>query len=707
MNAAPFNLAHAAPEDFRGLVPIEEAAPVLGLRKDSLRRACRDTLRGQGYAVLAKRPCDSQQKWFVRSSYDTRLMATIDPNRYTESDLNGYSERQRNEAIQRRACVERLRAAMQIHPLSPGWTDRIVPQIVAALHQEFPDVQISRSSLLRWHDLYQHPADLVKLVHKRGGRNAAKAPKEYWDIARDFDLHQNHPAAREVWKHTEEMAFETRLVNTLPVLSYSAFNRQLKKQIPPEIRVFHRTPAKWRKQLQPYIAQQIEAWKAGECWVSDWKQCDVIVRFGKQQIRPWFCSMLDWRTRKIVSHILSDVPNSSGILACLRMGILDSTNFGGPAHVWWDNGRDFSAYMFHGQTKAERRETIRVGVNEPTAKGLLAMLQIEPHFSLKYNPNGKSRLERFHRSLTPIFRTCPGYVGESADTKPERQCEIADNARGLLDFESFRGRMNDQIAGYNASADHSIEDLSENGVPISPNEAYARWCPTRRVMENPKCLDLLLQHWHRPVAVGRQGISIPIHGVSLHFGQFNAALMPFKALHKKDRRPVHVSYDPNDLRRIQVWDEQYRWVTTAEMNELGGLHSDPIGHEKVGELMRAKTQYNRSLKHVAKHSLTSCFTAEERLAHAMGGEHALPEPSLRLVPAPITGLPNEPVVRQEMKAAVGAEELSPPVQRVPNALQKLRERRENEDYRIRPVDDADEFDASSVFEKLRRRRDGN
>jgi hypothetical protein len=108
-------------------------------------------------------------------------------------------------------------------------------------------------------------------------------------------------------------------------------------------------------------------------------------------------------------------------------------------------------------------------------------------------------------------------------------------------------------------------------------------------MARPEALHLLLQQWHKPVTVGRNGITLNIVGRAVSYGQFEPALSPFKALRKADRRPVLVSYDPEDLGSIRVYTERYEYVCTATMNTLGRMVAlNPIAREDVAELNRQR-----------------------------------------------------------------------------------------------------------------------
>jgi hypothetical protein len=300
---------------------------------------------------------------------------------------------------------------------------------------------------------------------------------------------------------------------------------------------------------------------------------------------------------------------------------------------------------------------IRPNVNEPATHGIFNALQIEAHFSVAYNPNGKARLETWFRNLTPFCQTFETYTGLSIETKPERLNEILKNPRSIPTFEVVRQRVAEFIAGNNLRTDHAIDDLSDGGETISPNEAMQRWCDTRR-MRDQKALDLLLMNWHKPVTVGRNGIAIALAGRVLHYGQFEPALAPFKADLLADRRPVLVAFDPNDLRTIRVHDEQWRYVCTASMNDVGGMHgTDAISVNHVKAVSRNKAQYEKAQKKIAEHGITSVLTTEEQLAQA-AAESAQPAPPpttpMKMVQSPLDGEAKY-VEHDELKSAVGAE----------------------------------------------------
>jgi hypothetical protein len=387
---------------------------------------------------------------------------------------------------------------------------------------------------------------------------------------------------------------------------------------------------------------------------------------------------------------------------------MDAKNKGGPRGVWIDNGKDYDAWLFHGQTKQQRRETIKPRVEEAGTLGIFAALKIDAHFATPYNPNGKARLERWFRTLETFARTFETYTGDGIDTKPERLSEILEKPRSIPTFADVQKRMADHIAGNNLRTDHDVDDLIDAGERLSPDEAMSRWNDRTRVWADPKALDVLLMHWHQPVTVGRNGIKIGLGGLRMGYGSTSPELARFKAAKRSQRKPVLVAFDPHDLRTIRVFDEQFRYVCTAPMNRLGGMHGDKIDRELVADLNRDKARYERSQKHVAEYSITSVLTNEENLAHMAakrGAERdrqraaATPTApaSMQMVQTPLDGQAVE-IEREEMRAAVGAE--SPASRRRVNPLDLLNMiRARDEAARNQPAKDrghhADDADAAA------------
>jgi len=106
-------------------------------------------------------------------------------------------------------------------------------------------------------------------------------------------------------------------------------------------------------------------------------------------------------------------------------------------------------------------------------------------------------------------------------------------------------------------------------------------------------LDLCLQHWAKSVTVDRNGVRFaPYGGKSWGYGRFASQLIPFKRTRNKPARKLHVAFDPDDLSRIRVFDEQLRFVAELERNEKGTKGN----REQVKRLQRAKRERDKALQ---------------------------------------------------------------------------------------------------------------
>jgi hypothetical protein len=108
------------------------------------------------------------------------------------------------------------------------------------------------------------------------------------------------------------------------------------------------------------------------------------------------------------------------------------------------------------------------------------------------------------------------------------------------------------------------------------------------------------------------------------------------------------------------------------MNEVGGL-AGRISKANIATVSRNKARYDRSLRHVAEHSLTSTFTTEEQLGELAARVRvaAIEPPSMQIVRTPLDGQAGQ-MEREQLKIAVGAESASHAIKTGLTPLEKLR-----------------------------------
>jgi hypothetical protein len=268
-------------------------------------------------------------------------------------------------------------------------------------------------------------------------------------------------------------------------------------------------------------------------------------------------------------------------------------------------------------------------------------------------------------------KSFPTYCGSTTEQKPEGLDAVLKARRIVPSFKHVEERFRNFVAGFNATADHNMEkliDAEAGGERLSPDEAMARWCTTRRVVD-AKALDLILQVWHKPVTVGRNGVTINVVGTSLSYGQFDQALMPFKG----KKRRVFVSYDPHALQSVRVYDEKMRFITEAGANGSGGLRGE-VGRHHLRRAIKLHREYDQKMRFLAQNPECQYMSRFEIAAQIAAEENRPQRPApapgggaLRLIPTPLDEASKDREAAEARKAA-GAESMS----RMPSLLESLR-----------------------------------
>jgi transposase InsO family protein len=613
--------------------PLSEAATKLRLSEDHLRRKCQQFLSPRGLAKRLRRESDGKIGWHITRNYDLRLAngPVGRGQQIPKAELDNFSDTQQQRAWERVACVKRFRELKSAEKRpQPQW----VPALLAQLREQYPNLKISERSLKKWDQVYQQPADVLSLIDTRGGNTRGQADPACWDYFRSIFLDPRRPSIRLCWKRTKEYAQHHGLRWT----SERTCELKLNDKIPPEVQAQWREPARYRSKYAPYIEQDAEAYPARTVWIGDHAQLDFMVAHPStgKPVRPWLTAWMDWRTRRIVGWCMSLNPDSSTILAALRHGLLHQreANMGGPDAVWLDNGKDYDAYCFHGQTKAERqaaKKTVeQFRLDQTKAEGIFGLLNIEPHFSIPHNPNGKGRLERWfgtlHGQFDKTFRTyCGSYHGD----RPENLNDILKDSRNLPAFDHARDRLSEYIAGYNAWAEHDRKDM----LGWSPDAAIQAWAPDKRVFASEDALAHCLQVWGPLKVVRKNGVSIQVGGATITYGYTNHALRMYKG--RRDQK-VKVAYDPWDLSAVRVYDEDGRFITEAKANRTGGGFSQ-LTKQQVAKAHHERSQYRTKRREVAQnahHEYLSTFEIAQQSAVREANQQA-DDPPLKPVHTPL------------------------------------------------------------------------
>jgi putative transposase len=364
--------------------------------------------------------------------------------------------------------------------------------------------------------------------------------------------------------------------------------RYIEQNIPLPAQVLHREGlTAYEVKCAPYIEIDPDSIEPNQVWVGDHSQFNCWVRHLNKWVRPWMTVWQDLKSRMIVGWYLSRIPNQTTILISMKRAI---EKFGPPESVKIDNGKDYDSELFTGTTKQIRKSLGKGYLDEKMMAGIYAMMNVGVSFAIPYNAKAK-RIERLFATIDSQFTaTFDLYCGKDTKRKPEDLVDkLKDPAtiREAISFEKLETLFASYIEVYNTNS-HSAKDMQEQ----SPAEIFQ----SRRIHRvlAPGVVDLLLRVWSRELAVGKNGVQFK----GIYYGQYNAELL----IHQG--RSVRLSYDPDDLRKVYIYDTAtFKLITIAEQNQLVS-YGAAINEESLRNAMREKRRILRVAKDFRDSTIT-------------------------------------------------------------------------------------------------------
>ncbi len=196
----------------------------------------------------------------------------------------------------------------------------------------------------------------------------------------------------------------------------------------------------WNRKYADYIVRDYSKLVAGECWVSDHAQIDVLVSDGDKVKAPWLTAWTDAKTGKFLAWDLhleppaSDYVFSTFYAAAIRGGL--------PKRILIDNGKDYRCKDFAGGRNYETRH--RVNVDENRATPMLTALGVNPHFAIPYNAQAKPIERQFGKFKSWFSKRFLTYRGGNVVERPEILQERV-KAGQVVAFEDLKVALNDFI----------------------------------------------------------------------------------------------------------------------------------------------------------------------------------------------------------------------------------------------------------------------
>ncbi len=521
----------------------------------------------------------------------------------------------------------------------PGMTKKQATEnYVSYLQVTYPDKKFSARILYRKKQVLKEQGE-AGLVDMRGKHDKHKraVPKEVFDIFEYFYLDQSQKSIQlcitltklEISQHPER--YDQSL---LPLASSASFAREIERSIPvPVLKYYRRGEKAFHDECANYIERTYDDLHSNDIWVCDNHTFDIFVDGGDSEkpIRVYLTAFLDVRSRKMVGWYVTDAPSSDATLQALRRGI---EVYGIPKRIYSDNGREFLTHDIGGRGF---RKSAKTDEHEPLT--ILQHLQIEFRTALVRNARAKIVERAFVDVKNCFSKLFDGYTGGTIAERPERLKTMGKHAENFIIVDEFREYVDTFMQGWFNKQPHSGAGM--NGR--TRDEVYAAYLYEQRVATLDE-LNLMMLRTGRMQTVNR--------GVKIKFYNREIRFYSDELIMGHDREKVYVRYNPDDLAEVRVYDEQDRFLCTAQQARTLSYFASK---DEVAEAMREQRTLERAVKGYKKQKGIEADDALELVLREAESRMAAGEGLNPKIITPIRAVDDDGSTEDILARAVGAE----------------------------------------------------
>lgn len=531
----------------------------------------------------------------LRKKYERRKHQQ-DPEPVRQIPLEELTEDERAEAADWLEILKEWKAYRNAYNGSKAQADEEFVQIMQQRRPGLNYQQLSRK------ERQYREMGAGGLVDRRGkhDNHCKKIPDQVWNVFEYYYLDQNKPGVQKCMEMTEDY-FKMHKIGIPPLADRSTFSREVKKRIPAPVLAYEREgPKYFQDHFGMHVIRYYDDLDSNDIWVCDNYTFDLFVNDGihTKPSRVYLTGFLDVRSRKMVGWYVTLNPSSQATLYALRRGI---ERYGIPKRILADNGREFLTHDIGGRG---HRKSADWGHDAPT---ILQHMQIEFRTAQVRNAKAKN-IERAFLDIKECFcKAFEGYTGGTTVERPERLKKTGKYAENFIPLEEFAKHVDKYIDGvfnYTVSKGAGMYNRTRN-------EVYAK-CLIEKRVASQEDLNLMMLRNSKPATVQREGVRISAHDAVIYF---NSPELIFNHIKKK----VYFRYDPDDLKEVRVYDEQDRFLCTAQ--QQAKLSYFATKEQLAAEAKKAR-EYTRTvanwkkLKGVAAESALemTMYHAEQNLA---------------------------------------------------------------------------------------------
>lgn len=447
------------------------------------------------------------------------------------------------------------------------------------LQEQYPEMKLSIQIIKRKDKKLREQGEAA-LIDRRGkhGNHKKALPDEVFAIFTSYYLDESRKSVRKCMELTEIYLKREHKEELLPLASSQTFTREILRSIPPAAVVLCREGMKaCTDKMLPYIHRTYEDLQSNDIWVCDNHTFDVFINDGEHEkpIRVYLTAFQDVRSRKFVGWYVTLNPSSNATLIALRRAV---EKYGIPKRILSDNGREFLTFDIGGRGFRKSRKPGRDEHEIPT---ILQNLGIEFTTAMVRNARAKIIERAFLDVKNGFSKMFDGYTGGTIAERPERLKKTGKDADNFTLLPEFIEYVDNYIEGiFNK---HKHYGIGMDGR--SPDKVYAA-CLTEQRIATPEQLNLMMLRNTRMQKVTRDGVYVTLCGEKV---PFNSTELNFYHINRK----VYVRYNPDDLQEVRVYDEQDRFLCTAQQTDALSYFTDK---EALAEHIRENRKYMRAVQ---------------------------------------------------------------------------------------------------------------
>lgn len=461
------------------------------------------------------------------------------------TDLNNLSEKQRDEAFFWESIIKQWRLYLETSELSKM---RATNRFISEYNMNNKD-KISERTLYRKWDIYSKygTAALADMRSNKQSNNIG-IDEDVWSVFISWWLDENRPSV--AFCRDMVIAYFEEERPDIQIPSVSSFYRAIEKIPKPVIRYFRYGEKEYIDKCGYYLGRLYD-FASNEYWTSDYHTLDMMVKDDDTGMifRPHLVMWTDIRSRKVLSMRLEKTSNSNGVILTFRDAVKE---WGIPVNAYLDNGREFLVHDFGGRGRRKTSKAADYGIPMLERLGVKMV-----NAKVK---NGRAKIiERQFKTFTNQFaKSYITYCGNRPENRPERHNSVLKNEKNIPLLSEIEKDLRNYIEGYYNNKTSKAEGL--NG--ISPNECYDKHLIKKKTASSDQ-LDLLLLRSSRLKKFDRGGIYLDIKGTKVYF--YNADMAD-----KLIGNRFYIRYDSDKLDTVRLYDEEDRFVCTAERAVMGG-----------------------------------------------------------------------------------------------------------------------------------------